>query len=282
MWKDEATGKLRSPWYDKACEGLLPWQIARELDIIYAYSQSSLVFNDFNEKIHVAEGDIQYNPRLPLYRSWDFGIGDPTVILWIQVTPDDCVLVIDMYSNSDQITDHYAEVALSRYRGTAVDTDYGDPRGANRGARFESHIGILKTYGINVKTKENVRILDKINLIRRWLKPVIIDGKEYGKIILSRFKCKEAIEMMRSLRWPTDSNGDIKADSEPVRDKHIHAADSLGYFFVNKFSMENAGWPDAILTPEDYTIMSRMKSIQSDEWAFGGTLIGENFLQRKF
>lgn len=67
-------GKPTSPWYENEKRRSTSLQeIAAELDIDYDASNSGKVFPDFDMEVNVVE-NLKYNPALPLYVSWDFGL----------------------------------------------------------------------------------------------------------------------------------------------------------------------------------------------------------------
>jgi len=43
-----------------------------------------LFYGEFDEDVHVAGERFMFNPKLPLYRGWDWGTKEPTVCLWAQ------------------------------------------------------------------------------------------------------------------------------------------------------------------------------------------------------
>jgi len=135
-------GGMHSPWFDQKILTMLRWQVEQELNIGYSRSLENIAFEEFDVDVHVAEGDIEYNPHLPLYRAWDFGVADPGVILFIQVTTDDVILVIDMSAKRNKHIDWHKDIANSRYDRLDAQ-DYGDHAGTQRGTKLDSAIKAL-------------------------------------------------------------------------------------------------------------------------------------------
>lgn len=71
-------------WYEDEIKNKMMTEdeVARELDINYAHSVSGKVFSAFRPDRHIIEGELEYNPHLPVYRVWDFG--KVNAILYIQ------------------------------------------------------------------------------------------------------------------------------------------------------------------------------------------------------
>lgn len=225
-------------WYNQRRRSMTDEQIARELDISYEDSVVGRIFTEFNFKKHVSPYRLIYNPDLPLYTTWDFGIGDPTAILFIQTDPMDSVYIIDEFQDSGKDTSYYTKEIVKVVKTWGYPDDdalqilknaahYGDPAGSHRGARLESWIGdIYQRLGIMIQTKPGVAKIDKINRVKMLLRN--------GNILISPH-CTRLIEAVQNYRRETDRMGRVLSE-KPVHNWASHFNDALQEFAVNRFS----------------------------------------------
>ena len=69
-------------WWDAVTSSLTPEDIARELEISYEGAIEARVWGRLDRDVHVQ--DLNYDPRLPLYLSFDHGLNEETVEFWQQ------------------------------------------------------------------------------------------------------------------------------------------------------------------------------------------------------
>lgn len=93
-------------WYEKQKKKRTKREIEVELDLVYSATSETKVYPEFELARHE---DLKYDPRLPMYVSSDFGVGDETAIIYIQRELDDpkYVRVLKTYSNSNKSIDFY-------------------------------------------------------------------------------------------------------------------------------------------------------------------------------
>lgn len=190
-------------------------------------SLENVVFADFDPSIHVQP--LAYDGNLPLYRSLDFGFVNPFVCLWIQVTEDGVVRVIDEYVRSRATIDVHAREIKKRTScaEAAVAATFCDPAGAGvNDVTGSSVVKELRSLGINLRYRKS-GILEGIELIRRAIRAG--DGK--SRLLISP-RCRRLIEALRSYHYPEDKRA---TDSElPLKDGvYDHPIDALRYFFIN-------------------------------------------------
>jgi hypothetical protein len=216
-------GKPTSPWYEaEKKRSTSPQEIAAELDIDYDASNSGKVFADFDMEVNVVE-NLKYNPSLPLYCSWDFGL-DATAILWFQVDSKGLIYVIDEYQNSGTSAEgsdifHYIDVIQSKSYQDAI--HYGDPHSGNNrnlAARGQSNGSILIRNGIRFKKFKKVpKILERISAGRNMIKNLRISDT-----------CILFIDCLSSWSMKKQQSGNVS--SVPEHDIHSHLGDSYSYF----------------------------------------------------
>jgi len=93
-------------WYEEQKLKSTPLDIAKELDISYDESVTGAVYKDFKERINV--GDYQFDPKLPLYTSWDYGRDMTAIIWWQKNFKTDSLYIVDAYQKSDQDIEFFA------------------------------------------------------------------------------------------------------------------------------------------------------------------------------
>jgi len=234
-WSDHPSRDAQ--WYKKRCRSMTAEEISRELDIDYEGSAAGKVFNEFNYGRHVAPFRLIYDPSLPLYTAWDFGIGDPTAILFLQTNEEEYIRVIDEYEDSGKDSSFYAEkvqhivgswgFSIERARNIIINSQhYGDPAGFSRGPRLESWIGDLnQRLGISMQAKRGISKMEKINRVKYLLKR--------GQILISPH-CSHFIEAIQNYVLETDRYGKVTGE-KPVHNWASHMNDAFQEFCVNRF-----------------------------------------------
>ena len=217
-------------WYDRQVANMTPDQIARELDISYEKSIAGQIYNmfDFNTQV----GDYPYIDDFPLYGAWDFGIGNPTFILWIQERPIPGqkyprIIIIDEYEASGQSPPHFAKkVELKPYKKDIK--HYGDPAGKQRELNLKSWISWLGEFGININVKHGLRIADSIANGQRVMPYVRIDRK-----------CTRILECISNYKHPTDDQGQVSGDG--YEDNWAtHGMKAFEYYVSNRFGLNRS------------------------------------------
>lgn len=229
-------GSPTSPWYENEVRrATSPIEVYQELDINYEASATGKVFSNFDYEKNVKES-VPYNPNLPLFISWDFGL-DQTALLWIQ--PDranHCINIIDEYI-SDGTTSagsdifHYIDVVESKPYKRAI--HFGDPHsGENRSlaARGSSNGNILRRAGFTFKAY-NVKIITRIAAGRNLVEELRIDSN-----------CTMAIEMFSSWQFKRLNTGNGQS-SVPEHNNLSHIGDAYTYFCVG---YQNQGKQNAV------------------------------------
>lgn len=92
------------------------------------------VYPEYNDKIHVAENELEPNRMLPVFLAWDFGLTPACVIG--QITPRGQLVILDELVSEDMgirqfATDVVKPLLINKYSGCKFES-VGDPAGANR------------------------------------------------------------------------------------------------------------------------------------------------------
>jgi len=218
-------GSPTSPWYENECRrSTTPQEIAQELDINFEASATGKVFPDFDYEKNIVE-NLEYNPNLPLYVSWDFGL-DQTALIWFQ--PDranNVINIIDEYVNdgsSDAGSDIYTYIDIVDSKPYQQAIHFGDPHSGNNrnlAARGASNGSILTRAGIRFKKFEKVpKINERISAGRNLMSQIRISDK-----------CILTIDMFSSWQMKRQLTGNTNG-SIPEHNIHSHLGDSYSYF----------------------------------------------------
>lgn len=167
--------------------------------------------------------DVPYDPTLPLHVSFDWGVNDPTVALWIQPTKTE-IRVIDYYEMKDGSIDQLASVLNSKpYKRPALYT--GDPAGTARELTTGiSPIDMLKKYNIHVRTKYGVTIPEQIRLANQYIPTLVVDRTN-----AERFK-----DVLLNYRYPIKKETALNQSNEiPIHDEWSHGARTYEYWATN-------------------------------------------------
>lgn len=166
---------------------------------------------------------IEYDPTLPLHVSFDWGVNDPTSMIWIQPSPTE-VRIIDYYEATDSNIEHFISVLGARpYKRPDLYT--GDPAGRSRSLTTGTSVfDILSKKGINIRCKDNVRIPDQIRVTGGFMSRLFVANS------LPRFR-----DCILNYRYPNpeDKKGLNRENEIPIHDEFSHAMRALEYWAVN-------------------------------------------------
>lgn len=168
------------------------------------------------------QGRITNVPVLPareVHTIWDIGLSDDTFILFVQFVGN-WIHVIDCYYNSGEQPEHYVEVLRARgyaYGGHWMPHDIKVKLFGMEKTRVEQFVAM----GIQPEITPNIGKADGINLARKYLDRMIVDGDT----------CAQWLKCMRNYRKEWDSNRGV-FKNEPRHDWASHGADAGRYLAV--------------------------------------------------
>jgi len=219
-WKDHPLKDML--WYEKQKETMTEEQIAQEIDISYAKSTKGRVYKWFKEELHAKE-IIEYNSNYAVEIRGDWGIGDPTAIIFFQYYKN-IIHIIDYFEKADtEIGEIFNEIGkrlkkMSEYL-TVNDLScvYGDPDGRNRNIITGSSIAtfIKHKYGLKLRYK-----------LPDYLKPRILSVRMLGKggrILVSKHLTL-FIECMENYQYPEKEHGE---NEKPLHNWACHGPSAL-------------------------------------------------------
>lgn len=195
-----------------------------------------VVYREWNEERQFL--DFDYDPNLPLHISFDWGINDPTAVIWIQPSRSE-IRVVDYYEASNANIEHFISVIYSKpYKKAELYT--GDPAGKARSLTTgTSVIEMLAAKDIYVRTKDGVRIPDQIRLTHSIMNRLFVAKRA------ERFR-----DALLNYRYP-EPNSNIRNQSNevPIHDEWSHAMRALEYYCSNTQAFRH---PDQLAVPPVY------------------------------
>jgi hypothetical protein len=160
--------------------------------------------------------NVPHDPALPVYTTWDLGIGDSTAIWFWQAVGAE-IRVIDFYEASGESIEHYAKVLQAKPYKYEADWVPHDARVRELGTG-RTRIETMLTLKLKPKLVPNHKVLDGINAGRVLLPRIWFD----------REKCKDGLECLRQYRADYDDKARVFRDG-PKHDWTSHAADAFRY-----------------------------------------------------
>lgn len=192
------------------------------------------IFDEWDDKVHVAPTPIPYNPALPNYLTFDYGFTNPFVCLDIQVDLNapggPIVYVWREYYKSHVSTMEHGIYLRDRDNPSdyKVDAMWGDPRGADEAATLALTIGHVAS--------EDVRWKLSVEQMKRML-------KHNPPQLLVSPTCTNLIRQMNNLhvkelgRQAKFDLQELQGDGNIQHKVDDHAVDALRYFIGPYFVM---------------------------------------------
>jgi len=165
---------------------------------------------------------LDYDENLPLHLALDFGVNDPTAIIWIQPNGGE-TRVIDYYEASNADINHFIQVIKSKpYKSPEFCA--GDIAGNARDLTTnKSPIGIMREAGLYVKTTSIKSIPLQIRHAHSRVKNLYISEKA------ERFR-----DVILNYRYPEiNSNLRNQSNEIPLHDEWSHGARAWEYWCWN-------------------------------------------------
>ena len=250
IWKERLHWRLHplktEEWYEEEKSRRTEEEVAQELDINYNKSITDKVYPEFDEYNYLEKQE--YNPAEPLFVSWDFGLRDPTALIWFQRSKDGIVRVIDAYQKANVTIDYFVPFVggelkslrkykyedeeiemIERHKDWQDAVHFGDPTGENdnqTSGAGKNVIRQLRDLGIYVQTnRQKFKHRERIQSTKMLIRRLRVD-----KDLL------ELIDALENYRYP--KKADLSQSTEeivkPVHDWTSHYCTALEYFAVNE------------------------------------------------
>lgn len=168
---------------------------------------------------------FEYDPKLPLHLSWDFGVNDPTAILFIQPNGSEMRLV-DYYEASNANIEHFVQIINAKpYKTPALET--GDIAGRARTlVTGKSPIDELARLGHHVRTRAIADIPTQIRNAHKYIPRLYVSK--------SNPSCERFMQCLVNYRYP-EVNTTLKnqGNEVPIHDEYSHAMRAFEYYCWN-------------------------------------------------
>lgn len=197
---------------------------------------------------------VPYEPSLPVETFWDLGVGDSTVIWFVQRNADKFG-IIDYYENNNVGLDHYIPFVLSlpyQYKDHWAPHDIKVREYDSAMSRIESAKDMMarlrlssadreingvsyadiKANGINFKVVPNISVEDGIDAARRVLRKCFFDNSKHPKKPEQGLRgVGYGVNALRSYHKEYDEKKKTYKNT-PNHNWASHAADGFRYFAV--------------------------------------------------
>lgn len=237
-------------------EGLMYQQ---EVEGQFVGAIGGAVWPMFNPEKHVDY--VPYDPTLPLYAGWDFGIGDNGVCLFAQIkwgtkklydgsTLDVPQLrLIGMLEMNDATVKEWANAyhmyCDQHFNGRFPDRMWGDPAGGQRGPTGVSWIRGLHNHGVYVIPAPKRPLDEGVIIIQN-----VMEREDSFKIHVEEERVQQAVQ---TYHFKVDDEG-VRLAKEPVHDWTSHICSALRYLAIGAIGLH----PKRILAPTVETARGTM------------------------
>lgn len=233
-------------WLDRQRARRSSEDFAREIMIDWMGSLTGVVYPEMAKH---RLGTYPYDPRWPLWCSWDFGL-DGTSMIWIQENPNSGrTRIVDYYENADRTIDFYFPMAgrpmvmrnadlyavddmraIRELKPLSKAIHFGDPDVAKRslisGSRTREE---LSRVGIEVTTNPGANDFPT----RREQSKIVL---QQGIDVNDNPRTRRWISCMENARYPerSDNSQAVTAVRLPIHNWTSHGRTAFEYWCVNR------------------------------------------------
>lgn len=197
---------------------------------------------------------FDYDPNLPVHLTWDFGVNDPTAIVFIQPNGSE-LRVFDYYEASDANIEHFVQYISSLpYKIPALET--GDIAGRARDlVSGKSPIEELRRLNHFVRTSSIPSITQQIRNTHKFIPSLYVSS--------SNPNCERFRDCLVNYRYPKKETNLINQSNEvPIHDEYSHGMRAFEYYCWN------TTFATKILeqSPSEKSIFGYLKKKQEERW----------------
>lgn len=161
-------------------------------------------------------GCVPWEPYYKVYTAWDYGLKDPTVIIYFQVV-NNIIRIIDYYEKSDKLISHFAQQIHNKEADGWIFEKHFPPHDVMKReeTRGLSRRELYAELGVRFTEPVRIGIEDGIEGVRRILGRVWIDEKKCARLIKALENYQEAYDDKRKIYrgYPAESQWDHAADA---------------------------------------------------------------------
>lgn len=168
--------------------------------------------------------NVPFDSQYGVSTFWDLGVGDETVILFVQVKGQE-IHLIDMYRNDGEALSHYINVIKDKERNKGYNYSAHwaphdiEVRDLTQGARTRRQIA--RELGVNFRVVAKMPIAEGIELARGIFPRLWIDSQN----------CTYFVKCMENYHKHFNEKLNVYSD-RPVHDWSSHTADSFRYMAI--------------------------------------------------
>jgi phage terminase large subunit len=218
MFRASESGVLDEKELEAARREMPPELYEQEFECSF---QAAIIGAVYGKQVEAADKDgrirsVPWEPKTPVHTAWDLGIGDSTVIWWVQQVGQE-VRFIDYYEASGVDLAHYVRVLRDKPYVYGEHILPHDASVKELGSGL-SRVETLESLGMSVRVLGQQRVEDGINAARMMFPRCWFDEE----------KCRQGVEALRQYRYDFDDKSRA-FKPRPVHDWTSHAADGFRY-----------------------------------------------------
>ncbi|MEM2973010.1 MAG: hypothetical protein QXS50_02530 [Candidatus Caldarchaeum sp.] len=248
------------------------------------------VFFEYDPSRHSGK-NIRYNPKLPLYSFWDFGMGDLGVVVfaqveWVKWKPEGAsqevlvpkLYILDALEATDRTSAEWVKVFERHVREVYgitpddVELNICDPAGRQRSiSTGRSVVQDLYAYGLTVVPAPKKPIDYAIRILNNMLAS--------DRVLISS-RAERVAAAMASHKWNIDSSG-VRVGTTPVHDWTSHFCDAIRYGVAMLLTHEAKRTPPKrkeTFSPDQWGYIEQqlLRDYDPDPWGLGDPDGGED------
>lgn len=178
-----------------------------------------VVYGEFNEERQVIP--LDYDSNLPLEVWWDFGVNDPTAMIWVQPYHEE-IRIIDYYEASNVSISHFVQVLNAKpYAG--VSKHVGDIAGRARSLTTgTSAIEELDKLGVFVASNSIPDLVSQIRTAHKYVPRIFVS---------KRSSTERFVDVLNNYKYPDAKKETAMNQSNeiPLHDQFSHGARAFEY-----------------------------------------------------
>jgi hypothetical protein len=198
---------------------------------------------------------FDYDPNLPVHLSWDFGVNDPTAILFIQPNASE-MRIFDYYEASNANLEHFVQYINSKpYKIPSFEA--GDIAGRARTLTTgKSVVDELSRLGHHIRTSPIPDIPTQIRHAHQFMNRIYISS--------SNPNCERVRDCFVNYRYPDVKSTRVDQSNEvPIHDEYSHAMRALEYYCWNTLDPRSA----IKQTIPPHSMFGYLQKKQQERWA---------------
>jgi len=229
-------------WLEMARENKSDEEFSREIMKSYDGSTEGKVYA--NDMRHVKLSNVDYDPRLPLFVSWDVGLDGTALIWWQKDFNTNKLYIIDAYQKENVPVEFFLPLfgfpIASTYDYNNYDLEvierhkhwrrdiihYGDPSVKQR------HLSTGESTRDRLQRKFGIFIDSKDWAGRKWTDLRDIARTAFRRLEINEKRCEMLIYALRNSRYPKKKEGSqaINEPLKPIHDGCSHFRSSFEFF----------------------------------------------------